>query len=55
MVSGCTEFYEAKSGDGCWAIAVDHGITQQTFIDWNPAVGADCIGLWPEYWYCVAI
>ncbi|KAL2788710.1 hypothetical protein BJX66DRAFT_352538 [Aspergillus keveii] len=55
MVSGCTEFYEAKSGDGCWAIAMDHGITQQTFIDWNPAIGADCIGLWPEYWYCVAI
>ncbi|KAL3464795.1 hypothetical protein BJX64DRAFT_285987 [Aspergillus heterothallicus] len=47
--------YDEKSGDGCWAIATDHGITRQTFINWNPAVSADCIGLGPEYWYCVAI
>ncbi|WYZ42085.1 hypothetical protein EsH8_V_000980 [Colletotrichum jinshuiense] len=26
MVSGCKEFYFVKSGDGCWAIANDHGI-----------------------------
>ena len=55
MVSGCTEFYEAESGDGCWAIAVDHGITEAEFIDWNPAVGPDCAQLWPDYYYCIAV
>ncbi|KAJ5987635.1 hypothetical protein N7451_012000 [Penicillium sp. IBT 35674x] len=55
MVSGCTEFYEAESGDGCWAIAVDHGITEAEFIDWNPAVGTDCAQLWPDYYYCIAV
>ncbi|KAL3489583.1 hypothetical protein BJX62DRAFT_238980 [Aspergillus germanicus] len=55
MVGGCTGFYQAKTGDGCWAIATDHGITQERFIDWNLAVGSDCAGLWPDYWYCVAI
>ncbi|KAJ6030995.1 hypothetical protein N7540_001727 [Penicillium herquei] len=55
MVSGCTKFYEAQSGDGCWAISVDEDITEDEFIDWNPAVGADCTGLWPDYYYCVAV
>ncbi|RAK75243.1 LysM peptidoglycan-binding domain-containing protein [Aspergillus fijiensis CBS 313.89] len=55
MVTGCTSFYEAQSGDGCWAIAVDHGITQAEFIEWNPDVASDCSGLWPDYYYCVAV
>ncbi|KAL4781513.1 hypothetical protein BJX76DRAFT_363531 [Aspergillus varians] len=55
MVGGCTGFYQAKTGDGCWVITTNHGITQERFIDWNPAVGSDCAGLWPDYWYCVAV
>ena len=55
MVSGCTEFYEAQPDDGCYAIATEYGITLDEFVDWNPAVNSNCSGLWPDYYYCVAI
>ena len=42
MVSGCTVFYEAQSGDGCYDIAVEYGITLAEFYAWNPAVGSAC-------------
>ncbi|ETS76495.1 hypothetical protein PFICI_11882 [Pestalotiopsis fici W106-1] len=38
MVSGCTEFYEAQTGDGCYDIATSYGITLDEFIEWNPAL-----------------
>jgi LysM repeat protein len=51
----CTSLYTAKKDDSCWAIATAYGITTKQFVDWNPAVGGDCSGLWPDYEYCVAI
>ncbi|KAJ6153687.1 hypothetical protein N7470_006646 [Penicillium chermesinum] len=55
MVSGCTTFYKAVSGDGCYAIATSYDITLDEFYEWNAAVGNDCSGLWPDYYYCVGI
>ncbi|KZL74226.1 LysM domain-containing protein [Colletotrichum tofieldiae] len=57
MVSGCKEFYFVKSGDGCWAIANDHGIALSDFYLWNPAVntGGECAGLWPDVYVCVGV
>jgi LysM repeat protein len=37
IVSGCTTYYTAVSGDGCSAIATDAGITLDEFYAWNPA------------------
>jgi LysM repeat protein len=54
MVSGCTVFYEAESGDGCYDIAAAYGITLDQFYAWNPAVGA-CANLWAGYYYCVGM
>ncbi|PYI12290.1 glycoside hydrolase [Aspergillus sclerotiicarbonarius CBS 121057] len=55
IVSDCTEFYFAVSGDTCAAIAAAYDIALAEFDAWNPAVGADCAGLWAEEYYCVAV
>jgi LysM repeat protein len=54
MVSGCTAFYEAVSGDSCSGIATNYDITLDEFYLWNPDVGSSCSGLWANEWYCVA-
>ncbi|KAL5314116.1 hypothetical protein ACEPPN_018540 [Leptodophora sp. 'Broadleaf-Isolate-01'] len=54
IASGCTVFYEAVSGDGCYDIASANGITLYQFYAWNTAVGA-CVNLWPGYYYCVGM
>lgn len=53
IVAGCQKYYTAVIGDGCWAIANDNGISLDDFYAWNPAVGTDCGGLWPDYAYCI--
>lgn len=53
MVSGCTEFYLVKPDDGCWAIANDNEISPDDFYAWNPAVGAGCETLQPDFYVCV--
>lgn len=55
MVSGCKGFYLVQSGDGCYDIATSHGITIDQFYSYNPAVGSDCSGLWPDYYVCVGV
>lgn len=53
MVDNCDTFYDVVSGDGCWAIANDAGVSLDVFYTWNPAVGDDCSGLWPGYYVCI--
>ncbi|KAF8859499.1 hypothetical protein BDZ45DRAFT_358156 [Acephala macrosclerotiorum] len=55
MASGCTVFYEAKTGDGCYDIATAYGITLDEFYAWNLALDDDCSALWPDYYYCVGM
>ncbi|KAH7382372.1 hypothetical protein DE146DRAFT_740009 [Phaeosphaeria sp. MPI-PUGE-AT-0046c] len=55
MVTNCNKFYLVKSGDGCWDIATSNGITTDQFATWNPAVGADCKGLFPTNYVCISI
>lgn len=47
--------YEAQPGDGCYDIAAEYGVTLDEVYAWNPAVGDDCSGLWPDYYYCVGM
>ncbi|KAF2790994.1 carbohydrate-binding module family 18 protein [Melanomma pulvis-pyrius CBS 109.77] len=54
MAAGCTAFYFVVSGDGCWAIANDHGITLDNLYLWNPALNGDCSGLFPGYYVCIS-
>ncbi|KAF7184181.1 hypothetical protein CNMCM7691_004806 [Aspergillus felis] len=55
MISTCNKFYDVQTGDGCWAITNKYGISLNDFYAWNPAVGTDCSGLWPNYYVCVGI
>ena len=55
LVSNCNSFYFVESGDGCAAIAADHGITLAQFLAWNPSAGSNCAGLWANAYACVGI
>ncbi|GAB1211410.1 hypothetical protein ATERTT37_000524 [Aspergillus terreus] len=52
-ISTCAKWHLAVSGDGCWAIEQEYGITAAQFNLWNPQVGSDCAGLWLGYYVCV--
>ncbi|KAL4873621.1 hypothetical protein BDV12DRAFT_207473 [Aspergillus spectabilis] len=57
IVNTCVSFYKAQAGDTCQTIAQQKYpyINSLTlFQRWNPAVGANCNGLWTGYYYCVA-
>ncbi|KAK2773616.1 LysM domain-containing protein [Colletotrichum kahawae] len=56
--SDCTQFVQAKAGDGCWSLYTNAGITAELFYKLNPifgSAGENCGSYpWPEYYYCVA-
>ncbi|KAK2877024.1 hypothetical protein FQN49_001474 [Arthroderma sp. PD_2] len=55
LVASCTKFYLGVSGDTCARVLRRHKpLTMDQFVEWNPAVGKDCSGLWADYYYCVA-
>ncbi|RFU25496.1 hypothetical protein B7463_g10848, partial [Scytalidium lignicola] len=54
IVDGCSNFYQAVSGDTCNEVAVRFRISNDDFYSWNPAIGgSSCSGLWLGYYYCV--
>ncbi|KAI0439810.1 hypothetical protein F4803DRAFT_529643 [Xylaria telfairii] len=56
LISSCVRFYKAVKDDTCDKIVSNYGtFTKAQFIQWNPAVGSDCLGLWAETYYCVGI
>lgn len=42
-VGNCNQWYDVVSGDSCWSIAKNFGVTQDQFAAWNPAVGTKCV------------
>ncbi|KAJ5660691.1 carbohydrate-binding module family 50 protein [Penicillium longicatenatum] len=52
MVSGCLRFYYVESGDDCYDIALDAGISLDNFYSWNPAV-SDCSDLEVGFFVCI--
>jgi LysM repeat protein len=56
IISSCTKYYKAVSGDSCSKISDSFGtFSVADFEKWNPAVGADCGQLYAGYYYCVAV
>ncbi|OMP85195.1 hypothetical protein BK809_0003863 [Diplodia seriata] len=54
IISTCTRYYKAVSGDSCSKIASSYGtFSLDDFLSWNPAVGQDCSGLWLGHYYCI--
>jgi hypothetical protein len=55
IVSGCTQWYAAKSGDTCLTIAAKFNVSNEQFMAWNPAVNPPlCYNMWLKYGYCVS-
>ena len=56
ILSSCTKYYQAVSGDTCQAITDKFGtFSLGEFLNWNPAVKSDCSLLFLGYYYCIAI
>jgi len=55
MTQNCNSFYGVKSGDGCYDIANDNGISLSDFYAYNPTVGSDCSKLYPDTYLCVGV
>ncbi|KAI9933756.1 hypothetical protein MW887_004828 [Aspergillus wentii] len=53
LPNDCQEYYQAQKNDTCMTITSTLRITDKDFKNWNPALGDDCAGLKPGYWYCV--
>ncbi|KAF3384739.1 LysM domain-containing protein [Penicillium rolfsii] len=54
IASDCQEYYITEDGDDCTNITSSLGfLTEEQFIEWNPAVGTDCSGIETDYYYCV--
>ncbi|GAB1736034.1 hypothetical protein NU219Hw_g6088t1 [Hortaea werneckii] len=55
IVSDCTQWYVAQSGDYCYSVAERFGISVDTFMEWNPAVDPpSCPNMLAGFAYCVA-
>lgn len=55
IVSGCTQWYTAESGDTCLGIAEKFNISNEQFMAWNPAVDPPlCYNMWLDYGYCIS-
>lgn len=55
MTQNCNSFYNVENGDGCYDIAVQHGISLENFYAYNPAVSNDCSKLYPDFYVCVGV
>ncbi|KXJ88345.1 hypothetical protein Micbo1qcDRAFT_150822 [Microdochium bolleyi] len=55
--SYCDNWHFVEGGQTCNAIAALYAtwMSLDDFHAWNPAVGADCSGLFVHYWVCVGI
>jgi hypothetical protein len=55
VVSNCKSFHLVKSGDSCWSIYTDAGITFNQFVSWNKQVDSGCGNFWLGYYVCTGV
>ncbi|OGM49023.1 putative muramidase [Aspergillus bombycis] len=53
MPSKCQIYYHATTGDSCSKILSQYNMPEKLLHEWNPALGPDCKGLLPNYYYCL--
>ncbi|KAL4907338.1 hypothetical protein BDW74DRAFT_176115 [Aspergillus multicolor] len=54
-ISTFKAFHLIKSGDSCWSIYTEAGITLAQLRQWNPHIDAACSNLWLGYYVCVGV
>ncbi|RKK74378.1 hypothetical protein BFJ69_g8484 [Fusarium oxysporum] len=55
MVANCNKFHYVTPTTTCQGVLDYHKISLADFIEWNPAVGKDCINLWKGTNACVCV
>ena len=52
-ISTCTEYADVPEDWECTDVLQTYQLTISQFFEYNPAVQADCSGLWPAMAYCI--
>lgn len=55
MAKNCKKFHFVKSGQSCFTISSQYGITLASFLKWNPAAGNSCQVLSANTYACVGL
>ena len=59
IISKCTEYAQAQSGDGCYSLSSLWQISEQDLYAWNTVLGPNGVKcdtqLEASYWYCIDI
>ncbi|KAH7925017.1 hypothetical protein BV22DRAFT_1129366 [Leucogyrophana mollusca] len=54
VTASCTAYHTVVSGDTCYLIEGEYGITDAQFLAWNPEINSGCTNLIIGEAYCVA-
>ncbi|KAI2899150.1 hypothetical protein CBS11852_3351 [Aspergillus niger] len=55
LAPSCSAYYEAQPSDTCDQILASNPMLKFPLLfEWNPALKADCSGILPGYFYCIA-
>ncbi|OJJ69173.1 hypothetical protein ASPBRDRAFT_103623, partial [Aspergillus brasiliensis CBS 101740] len=55
LAPSCSAYYEAQPSDTCDQILASNPMLKfPLLLEWNPALKADCTGILPGYFYCIA-
>ncbi|GIJ92676.1 hypothetical protein Asppvi_001954 [Aspergillus pseudoviridinutans] len=49
----CQEYYTIQTGDYCFKVETETGITAAQLLEWNAGLDEACTNLWLGYQYCV--
>ncbi|GAB1211057.1 hypothetical protein ATERTT37_000169 [Aspergillus terreus] len=55
IVDNCKSFHLIESGDSCWSIYTEAGITLEQLREWNTQLDAACSNLWLGYYVCIGV
>lgn len=55
IVENCQSFHQVASGDSCWSIYTDAGISFEQFLSYNSDVDSSCSNLWLGYYVCTGV
>lgn len=55
IVGNCKSYHQVKSGDSCWSIYTDAGITLAQFRSYNKQIDSNCSNLWLGYYVCTGV
>lgn len=55
MVSNCKTFHFVQDNETCAPIQTKYKVTLANLFKWNPAIKADCTGMWSKTYLCVGV